>query len=228
MTVSTHLQAYIFQDIHVRSGKFNLTFKKGCRLVDVRLDTSDILTNGQLWKLGLRIDTATFPGITSRTKDQSNLLAPHQQDRLTQLADILRSTSHKDIADATEAYLHQCRAGHGRPGGIISRDFLRLMAQEVVRAIDKNRILRLARLCGPQTTAQYMAIFICDKNDVEGASSPSSGPGGLGRNRFVDFAFTAFDRRLRATTGTDHHVSLQVDCQNLLGPKKKRRRSQIA
>ncbi|KAI0205227.1 hypothetical protein F4808DRAFT_448285 [Astrocystis sublimbata] len=188
MTVSDYLQVQ----------RSSLTFKKGCHFSNVCLERS-----------GPPIDTATFPGIPPRRKDHSDPLTPYQQDRLAQLASILKSTSYKDLADKLEAYLQQSprRAVNNRSGRIISPRYLCFMAQEVVRAIDNKKMLRLASLCTSKSIGPYTAIFIWENDGVGDAIVPGY-PEQLARRESANFAFTAFNGREKGASGIDCKVSL--------------------
>ncbi len=98
ITVSKYLKTQLLQGFCAPKGLPNLTFNKDCRFIDVHLRELGVLTSGHLWRLSLTIDTATFPSKVPRTRNRSNSLTPHQQDRLAQLAIILRSLSHRDLA----------------------------------------------------------------------------------------------------------------------------------
>ncbi|KAI0977549.1 hypothetical protein F4678DRAFT_18303 [Xylaria arbuscula] len=218
MTVSEYLKAHLFQNFNVPKSKSSLTFKKSCRFSNVHFERQGVLTTGQVWKLGAEIKTATFPGIAPRRKDHSRLPTPHQQDRLAQLAKALRSMLCSDLADDIETYLDHSSDGTTQSsfGSIMPQEFLHLMAEEVVRAIDNKKTLRLASLYGSQSTAAYTAIFIWDHENVGDALNPCSGPGDSGREQQpTDFAFTSFGGREKGKTGTDHHVLLQVECRDL-------------
>ncbi|KAI0399743.1 hypothetical protein F4802DRAFT_539394 [Xylaria palmicola] len=220
MSVSECLKTQLFQGFHAPKGKPNLTFNKGCRFVDVRLEDSGVLTKGHLWRLGPTINTATFPiSTTQRPRSKVATLTPHQQDRLAQLATILRSQSYRDLATQIEAYLDRSAiwAGEDQSGPVtFPRQYLRMMAIEVVRAIEKKKKLRLASLCESQSTAPYTAIFIWDDSD-DNMDRPDSnaGPENLRLEASTDFAFTASAPKRKNMPDIDRHVSLQVQCQRL-------------
>ncbi|KAI0388350.1 hypothetical protein F5Y17DRAFT_230254 [Xylariaceae sp. FL0594] len=164
-TVSGYLEAQLFRGFYAPKSKPNPTFNKGCRFINVRLRESGVLTSGHLWQLGLTIVAATFPiSKLPRTRRNDDPLTPHQRARLAQLATILRSLSHRDLATQIETYLKRVGADQPR-ASTLSRRYLRMMAIEVVRAIDKKKKLRLASLYEPQSTSPYMAIFLWDDDD---------------------------------------------------------------
>ncbi|KAI3331465.1 hypothetical protein HD806DRAFT_477421 [Xylariaceae sp. AK1471] len=206
MTVSEYLSTQLFNEFYSPNNKPNLTFNKSCRFIKVRLTPSGIQTEGHLWKLGPIIDTATFPSKVPRIGSPSSTLRPHQQDRLAQLASILRSISHGDLASAIEAYISRVPFGSDK----FPRRYLRMMAEEVVRAIDKRQKLRLASLCVPQKKYPYMAIFIWDDYDNRNSLNSKSVARGMDGRSSYDFAFTASALRKQTMPDLDRHVSLQV------------------
>ncbi|KAI1159001.1 hypothetical protein F5B18DRAFT_638779 [Nemania serpens] len=214
ITISRCLKAQLFQGFYAPRSKHNLTFNKGCRFVDVRLRESGILTKGHLWRFGPTIDTATFPISTARRpRSKVATLTPHQQDRLAQLATILRSRSYRDLATQIEAYLD--RVDKDQSGAVtFPRRYLRMMAIEVVRAIDKKKKLRLAGLCESQSTAPYTAIFIWDDDHNMDKPDSNAGPESLKLKASNDFAFTASAPKRKDKPDIDRHVSLQVQCQH--------------
>ncbi|KAI1357829.1 hypothetical protein F5Y08DRAFT_138338 [Xylaria arbuscula] len=203
MTILECLETFLFQGFCVPRGKPDLTFNKGCRFINVRLTGAGVLTNGHLWRLGPMLDTATFPvSKVPQTKSKVGSLTPYQQDRLTQLATILRSLSHRDLATQIETSLDRIdKDQYGTQ--TFSRDYLRSMAIEMVRAIDQKRKLRLASLCKSQSITCCTAIFIWDDDDH--TNMPN----------LDDFAFTASAPRKKNVRDIDRHVSLQVRCRHL-------------
>ncbi|TGJ82741.1 hypothetical protein E0Z10_g6025 [Xylaria hypoxylon] len=159
MTISKCLETLLFQGFCVPGGKPDLTFNKRCRFINVHLTGSGVRTNDHLWRLGPTVDTATFPvSKVPQTKSKVGSLTPYQQDRLAQLAIILRSLSHRDLAAQIETSLDRIdKDQYGTT--TFPRDYLHTMAIEVVRAIDQKRKLRLASLCKSQSTTPCTAIF---------------------------------------------------------------------
>ncbi|KAI3326493.1 hypothetical protein HD806DRAFT_409604 [Xylariaceae sp. AK1471] len=219
MSVSECLKTQLFQGFYAPKGKPNLTFNKGCRFINVRLGESGVLTEGHLWRLGLTIDTATFPiSKAPQPKSKVGTLTPHQQDRLAQLAAILRSQSHKDLSIQIEAYLDRVAswADEDQHGAVtFPQRYLRMMAIEVVRAIDKKKELRLANLCKSQSTVPYTGIFVWD--DEGNMDRPDSNVSleNLMVEASTDFAFTASAPKRKNMPDIERHVSLQVQCQHL-------------
>ncbi len=82
-----------------------LTFMKNCRLVNVRLSQSGIVTSGRLWFLGKGINTGKFASIPPSERDSPNGLNRYQRWRLRQLSSELRKQRHKKLAVELDKYL---------------------------------------------------------------------------------------------------------------------------
>ncbi|CAM6002306.1 unnamed protein product [Sphagnum balticum] len=183
MTVSRYLKAQFFNEFYAPKDKRNLTFNKGCRFIDVELKASGIMTKGHLWKLGRVIRTATFSRRLPWVEDPSGSLTLHQRKRLTQLANKLRSFSHTFLANQIESYL--CRDSFENSGEqfrdkTFPRSYLRMMAVELVTAMDKGKTLRLGSIWGAiEAVTPYTAIFIWEGDghedgDIEGTRDEES------------------------------------------------------
>ncbi|KAH9203981.1 hypothetical protein DL95DRAFT_499205 [Leptodontidium sp. 2 PMI_412] len=243
MTVSRYLKAQFFNEFYAPKDELNLTFNKGCRFMDVELKASGIMTKGHLWKLGRVIRTATFSRRLPWVEDPSGSLTLHQQKRLTQLANKLRSLSHTLLANQIEAYL--CRDSFHKKDEqsrdtTFPKSYLRMMAVELVTAMDKGKTLRLGSIWGAmETVTPYTAIFIWEGDehedgDTEGTgdeesdvdtedkeSQDSSSDESDRRQRVLPaFVFTA-SRPKKPRSGQhdandiDRHVSLEVECAGL-------------
>ncbi len=215
MTISQCLETQLFQGFCAPRGEPNLTFNKGCRFTNVRLTEPGVLTEGHLWRLGLTIDTATFPvSKIQQTRSKAGHLTSYQKDRLAQLATILRSLSHRDLATQIKAYLD--RVNEDQSGTVMfPRYYLRIMAIEVVRAIDQKRKLRLASLCNSPSTTPYTAIFIWDDDDHIDMPNSDASLESSKQRISAGFAFTASAPKRKNMRDIDRHVSLQVQCRNL-------------
>ncbi len=132
-----------------------LTFMKNCRLVNVRLSQSGIVTSGRLWFLGKGINTGKFASIPPSERDSPNGLKRYQRWRLRQLSSELQKQGHGKLAVELNKYLGGDAGGESNP----SKVYMDLMAEKVVEAIRNRQTIYLGRLEG---TSQYRGVFVTD------------------------------------------------------------------
>ncbi|KAF5670106.1 hypothetical protein FHETE_4789 [Fusarium heterosporum] len=173
-TIIEKMNSLFFDDFQSPQGEPKLTYNKGCRFVDVKLTKDGIMTRGHLWKLG---ETLRAPRSSPRPSQPSQKgeeqLSDYQRTRLRQLAElVVAKKGRKDakIANDVKDFLEEDAFVTGEEESFSLR-YRRLMAREVVRAMDADQSLSLGYLCnrfGEPTAAR--AIFIRDQRINEADS----------------------------------------------------------
>ncbi|KAK2469390.1 hypothetical protein H9L39_19107 [Fusarium oxysporum f. sp. albedinis] len=160
------------------------------------------------------------------TKKKSCSFAEDEQRRLAQLAAELRRLHETTLAIHIERFLNfdPTRPEENFKNETFSRWYMRIMAEELVTAIEKGKLLRLGRIWQSQRNENLCsAIFIWDTDGTENTkikSKPYRYSNYSKRDRRLEFAFTA-SRPLqrgfqkRGTNDLDHHVSLEVKWPSL-------------
>lgn len=177
-----------------------LTFIKGCRLVDVRLSSDGIVTSGRLWRLHKAIDTGKFTSEIQPERRSPKGLNKFQRSRLRQLSEELRKQGYRTVADDLDDYLHE--DAEYPPSS--AKQYNDLMAEKVVDAIKNHKTIHLGCQVG---CSPYRGVFVTNS----ALETPS-------------YVFTAWcpagSRRevlgeIRAGMLLEKHVSLEVDATNL-------------
>lgn len=144
-----------------------LTYRKGCRFIDVVLDGRGINTHGHLWELGEIIHTGEFPNQLPWVNFRNNHFSWKQLQRLLQLIDELDYLKCGTLANLIERFLDRGPFGH--PSGIsrnetFGESHMLAMAQEVATAVVEGKRLRLGRLWKhKKQSTPYTAIFIWEE-----------------------------------------------------------------
>jgi hypothetical protein len=224
--LSQFLEEQAFKGFCAPESQHDLTFNKGCRFAGVEFTPIGIKTGGHLWKLGRIIDTSRFRLPLPETKKKSCSFAEDEQRRLAQLAAELRRLHETTLAIHIERFLNfdPTRPEENFKNETFSRWYMRIMAEELVTAIEKGKLLRLGRIWQSQRNENLCsAIFIWDTDGTENTkitSKPYRYSNYSKRDRRLEFAFTA-SRPLqrgfqkRGTNDLDHHVSLEVKWPSL-------------
>lgn len=216
-SVSEFLRTQFFNAFHGPRVDRSLTFNKGCRFINVELDARGIITEGHIWKLGRIVRTADFHNQLLQPKKPRGSFTVHQQRRLAQLADELRSCSYFPLAHSIEEYLRLDSSGHRTRqswrASFPSR-YMRMAAKRLVKAMDEREALRLGSLWSLRKgRTPYHAIFIWE--DVDDARQVQAH-----QKEVPSFVFTASRSKQPnsstvVTNDIDHHVSLQVGFADL-------------
>ncbi|KAH8797666.1 hypothetical protein F5884DRAFT_825552 [Xylogone sp. PMI_703] len=197
MTVSKFLGVQFFNGFHAPRAKKSLTFNKECRLISVKLMADGVMTEGHLWRLGRMIPTMKFTY------------------QLPYLANYLENLSYSHISNQIKEYLdYESFDNHDFRFWDMTfpESYIRMMAMELVSAIDDKKTLKLGSLWEPlETDSSYSAIFIWDR---EGEINPSQRPSKA-------FVFTASrPKKPRSkqhdANDIDRHVSLEVRYAGLM------------
>jgi hypothetical protein len=202
-----------FDDFRAPEGEPRLTFNKGCRFVGVEFTKAGIKTKGHLWKLG---DTLRAPRSSPRLSQPSQKgdqqLSEYQRTRLRQLSELIKAKhggKNAGIVDDMRNFLEEDDFVEDDVGSFSLR-YRRLMAKEVVRAMDVDQPLSLGYLCDPAgepTTAR--GIFV-HSQDVDQTCEPLSQ-----KDQEPAYIFTSLwsDDRVDEeylANELGHHVSLGV------------------
>ncbi|KAK2666856.1 hypothetical protein RAB80_017277 [Fusarium oxysporum f. sp. vasinfectum] len=225
-TMSQFLEEQAFKGFCAPRSQRDLTFNKGCRFVGVEITPIGIKTKGHLWKLDRIIDASSFRLPLPEAKKRPCSVAENEQRRLAYLAAELRRLHETTLAMHIERFLNH---DHTRPEENFKNEkfsmwYMRIMAEELVAAIEKGKLLRLGRIWNSQRSENpCSAIFIWDSNGTENIDikgKPYKRNNYRKRDRRPEFAFTA-SRPLqrgfqqRGTNDLDHHVSLEVKWPSL-------------
>ncbi|KAH7173073.1 hypothetical protein DER46DRAFT_679198 [Fusarium sp. MPI-SDFR-AT-0072] len=147
-TLSQFLEEQAFKGFCAPESERSLTFNKGCRFVDVKFTRKGIKTKGHLWKLGRIIDPVRFRLPLPEAKNKSCPVTQDEQRHLTHLAAELRRLHKATLAMHIERFLNYdpTRQEDNLKNKTFSRRYMRLMAEELVTAIKKGKLLRLGRI----------------------------------------------------------------------------------
>ncbi|KAH7187653.1 hypothetical protein BKA60DRAFT_602304 [Fusarium oxysporum] len=210
-TLSQFLEGQAFKGFYAPESKHSLTFNKGCRFVDVEFTRKGIKTKGHLWKLGRIIDPVRFRLPLPEAKNKSCPVTQDEQRHLIHLTAELRRLHEATLAMHIERFLNYdpTRREDNLKNPTFSRGYMRLMAEELVTAIKKGKLLRLGRIWNfKKKINPCSAIFIWDADGTEETNTQ-------GRKPEWKFAFTAsrpLERGFQqhGTNDLDHHVSLEI------------------
>ncbi|UZP38206.1 hypothetical protein NXS19_006022 [Fusarium pseudograminearum] len=212
-TVVEQMSDLFFDDFKAPEGAKKLTYNKGCRFFDVEFTKTGIKTKGHLWKLGETIRAPrSSPRLSQPSQEDKHQLSKYERTRLRQLSELIRANHAGDdtgIVDCIKEFLEE-DAFVMDDQGSFSLWYRRLMAKEVVRAMDADQTLSLGYLCDPEgepTAAR--GIFIHDRDAVdsdEPLSQVDKDPAyvftSLWSDEDVDEEYLANE--------LDHHVSIGV------------------
>ncbi|KAF2965113.1 hypothetical protein GQX73_g8449 [Xylaria multiplex] len=191
ITVSEFLKAQSFDRLSSPLEQRGLTFNKGSRFINVKLNKSGILTKGHLWRLGRIIQTAHFNHKHPRVYSPRGELTSPEQRYLAQLAQNLKTyRESRDLAGRIAEYLRE--DAFGCAPFQTGENYMCMMMVEVSNAIKEGKTLRLGSLVGSD---ECMAIFICESDDQPGFVFTSSRP----KNH---------NSETHEANDTDRHVSL--------------------
>lgn len=190
-----------------------LTFKKGCRLTDVKLTADGISTQGHLWKLSRIIDTSMFPKILSWIDNPSGRLTLNQRKRLRRLSLRLNELRYPTLAGRIDEYLAaDANSGAKKDYTSFTDMYLHRMATELAAAIRAHRKLRLGSIWDPTGwSAPYRAVFVwSDTDEDKGEAHPPPA-----------FVFTSawprdLGSKIYEANDIDRHVSLEVSLEESL------------
>jgi len=211
-TVVEQTNELFFDDFKAPEGERRLTYNKSCRFVDVRFTKSGIKTRGHMWKLGeiLRAPRSS-PRLSQPSQQGEQPLSEYQRARLRQLTELAKAQhigKNADIIDDMKDFLKE-DAFVVDDEETFSLQYRRLMAKEVVRAMDADQTLSLGYLC--DSTGKPMAargIFIHDRGTVAGEllSQEEDCPTYV----FTSLWSDAREDEEYLANELDHHVSLGV------------------
>jgi hypothetical protein len=211
-----------------------LTFLKSCRFPSVKISKEGIKTTGHLWKLGMVVDSEDFSEPPFEEISSTGMKLPCRRV-LRLLANELKSGTgkhgyrYRSLAESIETFLDEDRSSsssmfspqtshsgsssssledlNSAKINIFNKQYQDIMAEELVRAINDKKKLRLARLVNykwlrkPKTTSPYspyLGVFICDTPETE-----------LGKDCYV---FTSSSLAGGLSDDVYKFVSLEVDC----------------
>lgn len=142
-----------------------LIFNNGCRFIDVRLTFEGLRTSGHLWKLGRVIRPEQYVMFYPKSRRRHTRRSPrtHAIERLTQLRDALGHIRNYPLVDELTHFIDTII----RPmeEETFSKNYMWMMAQIVVAAMDAEKPLVLAGLLDDQPYS-YCGIFVLE--DMEG------------------------------------------------------------
>ncbi|KAI1739708.1 hypothetical protein F4680DRAFT_421281 [Xylaria scruposa] len=193
-TVSRFLKAQSFNKISSPQEQLSLTFNKGSRFFNVKLNESGIRTSGHLWKLGRIIQTAGFSDQLPWVESPRGNLSLSEQRHLARLSQELEMFPESTIlADHIANYLEKDAIDHAPFQ--IGENYMGMMMAEVSKAVEAGKTLRLGSLYGSDACT---AVFVWDGD------------------RRTTFVFTSsrpkdYDSGGHEANDIDRHVSLEVE-----------------
>ncbi|KAJ4179879.1 hypothetical protein NW767_014523 [Fusarium falciforme] len=196
-----------FDGFQAPQGERSLTFNKGCRFVDVQLTTDGIKTIGHLWKLDERLKAPrSSPRLSQESQKGQQQLSDYHRTRLLQLIELLKSRKHNTymtLINDLKAFLDKDAMIEDE--GSFGLRYRRMMAKELVRAMDADEGLSLGCLCDSSgNTTVHRGFFI-------------TGPkAGSLDNQSSTHVFTSLWSETNESdeyygNDLDHHVSLGVE-----------------
>lgn len=105
MTTSAFLRAQSFDGFRAPRDRRSLTFNKGCRFTQPRLTEAGVRTQGHLWQLRDVIQTKDLRDEGANLARAAREL--HVHTRLTQLARVLETSGHSQLARQLMAYMER-------------------------------------------------------------------------------------------------------------------------
>ncbi|KAF5972105.1 hypothetical protein FCOIX_9496, partial [Fusarium coicis] len=201
-----------FDSFRAPEGAKRLTFNKSCRFVDVDFTKTGIVTRGHLWKLDdtLRAPWSS-PRLSQPVQKGEQQLSDYERTRLRQLVELVEAKKGRkeaEIVDDVKDFLEEDAFVVDEES--FSLRYRRLMAEEVVRAMDADQALTLGYLCdssGEATTAR--AIFIRSRKYDESEEVFSQQEDNLTHVFTSLWSEDQPDEEYLAND-LDHHVSLGV------------------
>ncbi|KAM5344457.1 hypothetical protein ACJ41O_012993 [Fusarium nematophilum] len=211
------INSLFFDGFQAPGGEKRLTYNKGCRFVRVKLTKEGITTTGHLWRLD---ETVKPPRAPRRVAEEANKgrkqLSGYQRQRLERFIELIkakREKKHLPLASDIDEFLEE-DAFVGEDEASFSLKYRRLMAKELVRAMDADQELSIGCLCDPADSniPPRFGVFIHD---------PST------RSSDVTHVFTSLRSRDQGTdeydgNDLDHHVSLGVAHEDPPGGGRKK------
>ncbi|KAI9155039.1 hypothetical protein HJFPF1_07602 [Paramyrothecium foliicola] len=188
-----------------------LTFNKGCRLTNVELAMSGIVTKGILWELDCVIDTAMFPRKLPWIENPWGKLKLYQRRCLLQLYFQLQhiyvyDTLAKDILEFLDV-----DASVGVDSSFPTAH-LRFMASEIVAAIQARKKLRLGRIWDPTGGQEpYSAVFVWPTKENDSNEADASPAFVFTSAWFRDPGSKSYE-----ANDLDRHVSFEVGLEKSL------------
>ncbi|EEU35644.1 uncharacterized protein NECHADRAFT_86861 [Fusarium vanettenii 77-13-4] len=210
-SVIDRIHDLFFDGFRAPQGERNLTFNKGCRFVDVKLAADGIKTTGHLWKLDERLKAPrSSPRLSQESQKGQHQLPDCHRTRLLQLMELLRANKRKrctTLINDLKAFLDEDAMIEDE--GSFGLRYRRMMAKELVRAMDADEGLSLGCLCDSSgSTTVHRGIFITGPK----ASSLD--------DQSVAHVFTSLWSETNESdeyygNDLDHHVSLGVEMGDL-------------
>ncbi|KAI1483325.1 hypothetical protein F4774DRAFT_367168 [Daldinia eschscholtzii] len=197
LSVSQFLKEYHFNKFCSPPLERCLTYNKNCRFIEVEFIKAGIQTIGHVWELGPIIQTAGLESKTRFFDVKTSECEKYIVEHLTYLFRKLDSLSYTELAGSIKEY-----------SKIIDKKkdiykfrvrYMSKMAMAVAKAIEEGKALRLGRLWKRKGDPNpFKAIFVWEDTSNEDPA----------------FVFTSIHRG-KSVDDTDHHVTLQVDLQNI-------------
>ena len=183
-----------------------LTFLKGCRLVDVEVSMDGIEIKGHIWALGGIVKTGPMRDSRRPYDDKDGDLSRAERRTLKQLIGELQRRKYRAdyriLVKELEAYLRRDAKAGPRS---FSQKYQDIMAKEIVQAIWEGRPLHLARVVDGRGWSKrgFRAIFVMDS----------------ARHAADSYIFTSTCETDDIDIDVDKHVSLQIGCRGPLSAR---------
>ncbi|KAM0421021.1 hypothetical protein ACHAPT_011265 [Fusarium lateritium] len=202
---------HFFDGFRAPHGARSLTFNKGCRFSNVQLTADGVRTAGHLWELDERLKAPrSSPRLSQESEKRQYQLPDYHRARLRQLMELLKAHKHKNyttLINDLKTFLDEDALIEDE--GSFSLRYRRMMAKELVRAIDADEGLSLGCLCDRRGKATvHRGIFI-DGPKTGDFDEPS-----------LTHVFTSLWSETNESdeyygNDLDHHVSLGVEIGHL-------------
>lgn len=175
-----------------------LTFIKSSRLSVLKLTEHGTMVRGHLWKLSKIFEVPIYNSSNGVERSSARGLNSYQRQRLKDLAVAIQGQAfgnrYQKLANGIWAYLREDK--RPRRGTSSWKEYMDIMAEELVEALRTKKPLRLGRLVDKNDKhSSYLAIFIWDI-DAENDET---------------HVFTSFEEGHRCWKDVQKHVSIGVD-----------------
>ncbi|KAF4344243.1 hypothetical protein FBEOM_1837 [Fusarium beomiforme] len=207
------INGLFFDDFRAPESEKRLTFNKSCRFVDVEFTKTGIVTRGHLWKLDetLRAPRSS-PRLSQPSQKGDQQLSDYERTRLRQLAELVKAKKGRKEAEV----VNDMKEFLEEDAFVVDEDesfslrYRRLMAKEVVMAMDVDQSLTLGYLCDSSGQPRTVRAIFIRKRHVDEADELLSQHEDEPTHVFTSLWSEDQPDDEYLANDLDHHVSLGV------------------